>query len=154
MKLRMTVATMLAAIGLMLSGCTYESTSKVLVDSNPSSTTEEKEQVESASQEDSDSEEKVAKRKPKKPEAAGYIFATPVRIKAGDKYVAVESPGYACPTMADVDGDGKQDLVVGQFANGNMQFCKNIGSKTGMPEFAKPEWLKTGEERAVVPGVW
>lgn len=82
------------------------------------------------------------------------LFENPVRIRAGGEIVAVESPGYACPTMADVDGDGKQDLVVGQFRNGNMQFCKNVASENEPPQFAKAEWLMSGDDRATVPGVW
>ena len=70
-----------------------------------------------------------------------FFFATPERIRAGGEVVAVESPGYACPTMADVDGDGKEDLVVGQFRNGNMQFCKNIADKGQPPKFAAATWL-------------
>ena len=83
-----------------------------------------------------------------------YQFETPVRVQAGGEYVSVESPGYACPTMADVDGDGKEDLVVGQFSQGNMQFFKNVARTGYPPEFAQAEWIKTGNERAVVPGVW
>ena len=85
---------------------------------------------------------------------AGYEFETPVRLKAGDGYVSVEKPGYACPTLADVDDDGKLDLVVGQFNNGHMQFCKNVADTGETPEFAKAEWIKSGDERAQVPGVW
>ena len=83
-----------------------------------------------------------------------FQFKKPVRIKAGGKVVSVESPGYACPTMADVDGDGKPDLVVGQFRNGNMQFCKNVAAPGQDPEFASAEWLKVGDDRLEVPGVW
>lgn len=80
-------------------------------------------------------------------------FEKPVRIKAGAEFVTVESPGYACPTLADVDGDGLEDLIVGQFSQGHMQFCKNIGKQGNTPEFASSVWIKTGEARAVVPGV-
>jgi len=62
---------------------------------------------------------------PSQAPASGYEFETPVRIMAGGEYVSVESPGYACPTMADVDEDGKLDLVVGQFNGGKMHYCKN-----------------------------
>ncbi len=86
--------------------------------------------------------------------AAGYEFAAPVRVKAGNEFIAVESPGYACPTMADVDNDGKEDLVIGQFLNGNMKFCKNVGATGEAPVFEAAKWVMTGDERAKVPGVW
>ncbi len=86
--------------------------------------------------------------------SAGIEFESPIRLKAGDEYVSVEPPGWACPTMADVDQDGLDDLVVGQFSNGHMQFCKNVAKPGEAPQFAAPEWIKTGSDRAVVPGVW
>ena len=85
---------------------------------------------------------------------SGFKFEVPVRIKAGGEYVSAESPGYACPTLADVDGDGKLDLVVGQFNQGHMQFCKNVSEDEASWEFSSPQWLMTGDEKAVVPGVW
>jgi hypothetical protein len=85
---------------------------------------------------------------------AGFEFEPPVRVKAGDQFVAVEAPGYACPTMADVDGDGKDDLVVGQFNQGHMQFCKNVAETGKAPKFAAAKWITSGNSRAVVPGVW
>ena len=87
-------------------------------------------------------------------EASDDEFEQPVRITAGGQFVAVESPGYACPTMADVDGDGKQDLVVGQFNQGNMLFCRNIAKDGAPPTFAAADWIMSGDERAIVPGVW
>ena len=81
-------------------------------------------------------------------------FESPVRIEAGGEVVSVGAPGYACPTMADVDGDGSEDLVVGQFRDGNMQFCRNIAATGEPPKFAAATWLMTGDSRAVVPGVW
>lgn len=34
-------------------------------------------------------------------------FEPPVRLKAGDAAIRVESPGYAAPCWADLNGDGK-----------------------------------------------
>ena len=38
-------------------------------------------------------------------------FDKPVMLKAGGKPIRVESPGYACPAWADLDGDGTIDLL-------------------------------------------
>ena len=85
---------------------------------------------------------------------SGYEFETPVRLTAGGEFISVEEPGYACPTLADVDEDGMLDLVVGQFKNGHMQFCKNIAEPGETPKFATAQWIKSGDDRAQVPGVW
>ena len=83
-----------------------------------------------------------------------YEFEAPVQLMVGDQPVAVEAPGFAAPTMADVDGDGVDDLVVGQFNGGKMSYFKNVAGKNQSPEFAKADWIKTGDSPAEVPGVW
>lgn len=77
-------------------------------------------------------------------------FAPPVRVTAGGVPIRVESPGYAAPCFVDVDGDGKKDLVVGQFNQGKMRVYKNLGNG----KFAEGVWLKAGGKVAEVPGVW
>lgn len=77
-------------------------------------------------------------------------FEAPVRLRAGDAYVQVEKPGYACPCWFDVDGDGAKDLIVGQFAKGKMKVYRNLGGG----KLAEGEWLEAGGDVAEVPGVW
>ena len=77
-------------------------------------------------------------------------FEPPVRVKADGAFVRVESPGYAAPCLTDVDGDGKPDLVVGQFNKGKVRVYKGQGGG----KFAAGDWLKTGDVPAEVPGVW
>ena len=77
-------------------------------------------------------------------------FSEPVRLKAGEEYVRVESPGWACPCWHDVDRDGKKDLVVGQFQKGKMRVYRNLGDG----KLAAGEWLQAGGKVAEVPGVW
>jgi hypothetical protein len=82
--------------------------------------------------------------------ASAQEFKPPVRFEAGGVPVRVESPGYAAPCWADIDGDGKKDLLVGQFHGGKIKVYKNLGDG----KLAAGEWLKAEGAVAEVPGVW
>jgi hypothetical protein len=84
------------------------------------------------------------------PIAMATDFESPVRVKGGDEYVRVESPGWAAPCLADIDHDGKADLLVGQFNKGKIKVYKGQGDM----KFAAGEWLKAEGSVAEVPGVW
>jgi len=86
------------------------------------------------------------------PMAIGYAaeFEDPVRLKSGGQAIRVESPGYACPSWADMDGDGVKDLLVGQFKDGKIRVFMNQGAG----QLAEGEWLMAEGEVAVIPGVW
>jgi hypothetical protein len=77
-------------------------------------------------------------------------FQPPVRLEADGVPVRVESPGYAAPCWADIDGDGKKDLLVGQFNQGKICVYKNLGDG----KLAAAQWLKAAGAVAEVPGVW
>jgi FG-GAP-like repeat len=77
-------------------------------------------------------------------------FQSPVRLTVGETAIRVESPGYAAPCWADMDGDGKKDLIVGQFNQGKIRIFKNLGAG----KFGAGDWLEAGGKVAEVPGVW
>jgi hypothetical protein len=82
--------------------------------------------------------------------ATAADFQPPLKMMAGDKAVRVESPGWACPCWADIDGDGKKDLLVGQFSQGKINVYKNLGGG----KLAPGAWLQADGIDAEIPGVW
>jgi len=77
-------------------------------------------------------------------------FAPPVRLRTSEGAIRTEEPGWAAPAWFDVTGDGKPDLVVGQFAGGKMKVYPGDG-KLGL---GPGRWLEAGGKVAEVPGVW
>ena len=82
------------------------------------------------------------------PAAAGEL-EKPVRLTANEKPIDTEI-GHAAPFVWDCDGDGKPDLLVGQFGKGRLKLYKNVGSRT-KPAFKGFEWFKAGGAIGRVP---
>jgi hypothetical protein len=82
--------------------------------------------------------------------AVAADFQPPVRLLADGKAIRVESPGYACPCWADLQGDGKLKLLVGQFNGGKIKVYDHLGAEN----FGPGQWLKAEGKIAEVPGVW
>ena len=81
---------------------------------------------------------------------AKAAFHPPERLRAGSDFIRTEAPGYATPAWYDATGDGRPDLVVGQFQGGKIQVFPSLedGSR------AVGQWMRAGGKVAEVPGVW
>jgi hypothetical protein len=77
-------------------------------------------------------------------------LAPPARLRAGDVVIDTgEAWGHSGPCFHDVDGDGRPDLVVGDFS-GKFRFYRNIGSREE-PRFDPGTFLQAGGVDAQVP---
>ena len=89
--------------------------------------------------------------------AAANELAAPVLLKADNKPIDVTG-GHAAPCVADLDGDGKWDLLVGQFLGDDsktmfrpgVRFYRNAGSNK-TPKLERFVYVKMAEGHAWVP---
>ena len=72
---------------------------------------------------------------------------------ASGGFVYVESPGYASPTLVDVNLDGQLDLAVGQFAGGKTKIYFGIEKTDTGARFGKSAWILSGGKPAEVTGI-
>ena len=73
----------------------------------------------------------------------------PVRLQAAGKYIDTDV-GHAAPFVGDFDGDGRPDLLVGQFGGGALWVFKNEGTAREF-KLAAGRKYKDGAETGVVP---
>jgi len=58
------------------------------------------------------------------------VFDAPVAIEANGMPINVGTGGNASPFMVDWNGDGRQDLLLGQYLSGKIRFYENIGENS------------------------
>src|SRR5262245_14654386 len=73
----------------------------------------------------------------------------PILVEAAGGPIDVGG-GHAAPLFVDVDGDGLQDLLVGQFAGAKARVYRNVGT-AGFPRFEDFQYLVADGSEAVVP---
>lgn len=83
------------------------------------------------------------------PQGLAPDLAPPVKILAAGKPIDVDT-GHAAPFVADFDGDGVRDLLVGQFRDGKLRIYHNGGSNTE-PRFDRFAWFLDGRPEGRVP---
>lgn len=76
-------------------------------------------------------------------------LADPVALEADGRPIDVEI-GHAHPFVADFDGDGVRDLLVGQFGDGRLRIYRNLGSDAE-PTFKEFTWFRAGGKTGSVP---
>lgn len=79
----------------------------------------------------------------------GGDLAAPVRIEAEGKPIDAEI-GHAAPFVGDFDGDGDQDLLVGQFGRGVLWVFRNQGAEAE-PLLAAGSTFQADGKDGVVP---
>lgn len=81
-------------------------------------------------------------------QAAGELLA-PFPVEAGG--VPLDAPGgNSAPCVADLDGDGRFELLVGEYEDGAVRVYRNVG-EPGQPRFAAGVRLKHAAGELKVP---
>ena len=94
----------------------------------------------------------AASPQPPRPARLAPDLAPPVQVTANGKPIDVERIGHAAPFVGDFDGDGKPDLLVGQFSGGKLRVYRNVGT-AGKPKFGDYEWFKASDALGTIePG--
>ncbi len=81
--------------------------------------------------------------------AASDELMAPVRLQAVGKPIDTDV-GHAAPFVCDFDGDGVQDLLVGQFGDGLLWIYRNEGTNA-QPRLAAGVKFKDGAKDGTVP---
>jgi hypothetical protein len=85
--------------------------------------------------------------------AATPVLLPGVKLQADGQDIDDHNLGHFVPTVADWNGDGKKDLIVGSFAGepGNVRLYLNIGADAD-PKFGKPAFLEANGQPIKLTG--
>ena len=81
--------------------------------------------------------------------AAGKALGAPQRLADGREPINVDI-GHAAPAVLDFNGDGKKDLLVGQFGGGKLRIYLNKGT-SAEPKFEGFTYLSINGKEVTVP---
>ena len=72
-----------------------------------------------------------------------------VRLEVDGKPIDIQI-GHLVPTVTDWNGDGKKDLIFGQFRGGKIGLCLNTGTDAA-PVFENLSYLRAGGTEISLP---
>lgn len=82
-------------------------------------------------------------------QVASTLFESPVRLQSDGRWIDTGAAwGHSAPCIQDVDGDGLEDLVVGDFS-GKFRVHQNVG-KPSHPVFKSMGFIQAGDQPAEV----
>lgn len=76
-------------------------------------------------------------------------YSTSTLIESDGTPIAVNE-GFASPCVTDWNGDGKKDLIVGQYGDGKMRYYENVGVNEN-PVFKGFEYLQVNGADITLP---
>lgn len=81
--------------------------------------------------------------------SSGIVLASPIRLRADDRFIDTGAEwGHSAPCMEDIDGDGLNDLILGDFS-GKFRIYRNVGT-AGQPSFRSDGLVQAGDADASV----
>ena len=74
----------------------------------------------------------------------------PSQVFVAGEPLDVERSGHAAPFFGDVEGDGRRDLLVGQYEEGKLRIYRKLGTDN-KPVFDGDDFLRIGCKDATDP---
>jgi hypothetical protein len=83
----------------------------------------------------------------------GFDLERPRLLEAAGEPLVLPGVSGVSPCVGDWNGDGLDDLLLGDCRAGGLRLYRNIGTCTA-PKYAAAEWVQVGDEKLRLPTPW